>query len=241
MIGAIGQYAIGEHPIDLSTPDYFQELLKRPYFDIVYLIELEPYDASIQKTEDGFGCIGATPIGAIGFDYTGGTKTYYFSDRGYITGASDSPAHTNYLPATNNPFQFDVGVFNGDFSGRSGSFGAIRLLNGDGDLDYLIGLYWAGRSVKVYAGAPDFGRDQFVKVLMAFAIRLSTTKARLLLISRTMTGFLIRSLSKTFIAEMVGLTVVVILKVSQSLLLYGECKHITPCSGRCCKPDLSSP
>ena len=74
MIGAIGQYAIGEHPIDLSTPDYFQELLKRPYFDIVYLIELEPYDASIQKTEDGFGCIRATPIGAIGFDYTGSTK-----------------------------------------------------------------------------------------------------------------------------------------------------------------------
>ena len=217
MIGAIGQYAIGEHPIDLSTPDYFQELLKRPYFDIVYLIELEPYDASIQKTEDGFGCIGATPIGAIGFDYTGGTKHTISQTVDTSQVRLIAPAHTNYLPATNNPFQFDVGVFNGDFSGRSGSFGAIRLLNGDGDLDYLIGLYWAGRSVKVYAGAPDFRRDQFVKVLMAFAIRLSTTKARLLLISRTMTGFLIRSLSKTFIAEMVGLTVVVILKVSQSL------------------------
>jgi hypothetical protein len=50
--------------------------------------------------------------------YTGnGTeKTFYFSDRGYITGASDSPAHTNYLPRTNNPLQIDVSVFNGVFT-----------------------------------------------------------------------------------------------------------------------------
>lgn len=228
MIGAIGQYAIGEHPIDLSTPDYFQELLKRPYFDIVYLIELEPYDASIQKTEDGFGCIGATPIGAIGFDYTGGTKTYYFSDRGYITGASDSPAHTNYLPATNNPFQFDVGVFNGDFSGRSGSFGAIRLLNGDGDLDYLIGLYWAGRSVKVYAGAPDFRRDQFVKVFDGLCNSIEHHEGEIIINIQNNDRILDTEFIQNLYSGDGGLDGGSDLEGKPKPLLYGECKHITP-------------
>lgn len=159
----IGQYAIGQWGIDLLTPDYFKELLKRPSFDLVYLVELYPYDTSVINSVSGHAPVGVNPLGAWGFEFTGGVRTFYLSDRGYMTGASDSPAHTNYIPATTNPLQIDASVFNGSFSGKAGSFGAIRILNGDGDFDEMAGLYWAGRNVKVYAGAPDFTREQFVK------------------------------------------------------------------------------
>lgn len=160
----IAQYAIGQWGIDLSTPDYFQELLKRPSFDIIYLVEFEPYDDTTAFTASGNPPVAVNAIGAWGFSYMGGVRSVYFSDKGYMTNGSDTPAHTNYKPLTTNPLQIDVSVFNGVFSGRSGSFGAIRLLNGDGDLDDLTNMYWSGRNVKVYAGSKDFTRAQFVKV-----------------------------------------------------------------------------
>lgn len=160
----IAQYAIGQWGIDLSTPDYFSELLKRASFEIIYLIEFEPYDTSTAFSAVGNPPVSVNAIGAWGFDYFGGIRQIYFSDKGYITNASDTPAHTNYIPATTNPLQIDASVFNGVFSGRAGSFGAIRLLNGDGDFDDLLDMYWSGRSVKVFAGAADFTREQFVKV-----------------------------------------------------------------------------
>lgn len=228
MTYTIGEYAIGDFPIDLSTPDYFQELLKRPFFDLVYLIEVEPYDATLERTVTGFGCIGANPIGEMDFTYTGATQTYYFSDRGYITGASDTPAHTNYIPSTNNPFQFNVGVFNGDFSGRSGSFGAIRLLNGDGDLDYLTGLYWAGRSVKVYAGAPDFSRDQFVNVFDGLCNSIEHHEGEIIINIQNNDRILDTEFIQSLYSGDGGFNGGSDLEGKPKPLLYGECKHITP-------------
>ena len=224
----IGEYAIGDFPIDLSTPDYFQELLKRPFFDLVYLIEVEPYDATLERTVTGFGCIGANPIGEMDFTYTGATQTYYFSDRGYITGASDTPAHTNYIPSTNNPFQFNVGVFNGDFSGRGGSFGAIRILNGDGGLDYLTTLYWTGRSVKVFAGATDFSREQFVKVFDGLCNSIEHSEGEIIINIQNNDKILDTEFVQSLYGGTGGLDGGGDIEGTPKPLLYGECKRITP-------------
>lgn len=224
----IGQYAIGQWGIDLSTPDYFQELLNRPDFELVYLVEMTPYDSSITNYALGNPPVSVNAIGAWDFSYNGAEKTFYFSDRGYITGASDTPSHTNYLPRTNNPLQLDVNVFNGVFSGRSGSFGAIRILNGDGDFDDMTDLYWAGRSIKVYAGASDFTRDQFVKVFDGVCASIEFFEDEII--------FNIQNNEKTLESEFIqttyggtgGIDGGSDLAEKPKPLLYGECLHISP-------------
>lgn len=228
MTYTIGQYAIGQWGIDLSTPDYFQELLKRPDFELIYLIEMYPYNSSIVNSVMGSGPVGVNPVGAWDFEYSGGIQSIYFSDRGYITDESDTPAHTNYLPRTNNPFQFDVSVFNGEFTGKTGSFGAIRILNGDGDFDDLTDLYWSGRSVKVFAGSADFTREQFVKVFDGVCASIEHSEDELIIN--------IQNSEKTLESEFVqnkyggygGIDGGSDLAEKPKPLLYGECLHITP-------------
>ena len=135
---SICEYAIGQFEIDLSVPSALREVLKDPEAEFIYLIEAKPYNDQQENT-----IIGSPPLCSVAwgqFDYTvtGGLETVYVSDVGYYTNGGDTPAHTSYLPLTNNPFQFDASILSGDqFSGGSPSFGAIRILNGDDELDEL--------------------------------------------------------------------------------------------------------
>lgn len=168
MTGAIGQFAISETGLDLSTPDRFKQLLNEPEIDLVYLIEFSPYDSTVSNTVQGVG-ISTNAIGDFGFNYKGSVVTLRYSDVGFYTSPSDTPANTSYKPVTNNAFQFDISVFNGEFSGRPASFGAIRILNGDGDYDEILDYNWIGRNVKVLVGTKDFTYNQFVKVFDGIA------------------------------------------------------------------------
>ncbi len=225
---AIGQYAIGQWGIDLSTPDYFAELLKRPSFEIIYLIEFDPYDSSISSTVLGSPPVSVNAIGAWDFSYTGGVRSIYFSDKGYMTGESDSPIHTNYLPVTTNPLQIDASVFNGVFSGRAGSFGAIRLLNGDGDLDDLLEMYWSGRNVRVFAGSADFTRDKFVKVFDGLCDSIEHSEDEIIINIQNNEKILESEFTQTLYDGSGGLDGGSDLESKPKPLLYGEVLRISP-------------
>lgn len=145
-----------------ATINPFSNLLSGVDIELHYLIELEPFDELVTQVVSG------TPLSTIPlstlpqFTRRGGTRAIYLSDKGFYTRGSDSPAHTSYLPLVNNPFQFDVSILNGaEFRGGLPSVGAIRIKNGDGDLDALSGYFWSGRTVTVYAGGKAFARADY--------------------------------------------------------------------------------
>ncbi len=171
-IRSISEIAIGELPavLDASVPSPFAALLEDPEARIIYIIELYPYSEEKANTGSFPAPISSVAIGEFDFKYVGGVESIYISDAGYLTKPTDSPANTSYLPLTDNPFQFDVSILNGnEFRGGAPSFGSVRIKNGDKELDALMGYYWGGRSVKVYAGSPDFTRSQFVKIFDGLA------------------------------------------------------------------------
>lgn len=169
---AISELSIGELPsaLDASVPSPFAALLEDPEARIIYLIELYPYAPDKELTSSFPAPIATTAISEFDYTYTGGIETIYLSDAGYLTSPTDTPANRSYLPLTDNPFQFEVSILNGnEFRGGSPSFGAIRIQNGDKELDELLSYYWGGRAIKVFAGSPDFTRSQFVKVFDGLA------------------------------------------------------------------------
>lgn len=219
----IAQYSIGQWEIDLSTPDYFQELLKRPDFELVYLVELYPYNKDAVQFVAGMPPIGVNPITEWGFNYNGAIQTVYLSDRGYI-----DENHVNYKPRTDNAFQFDISVFNGEFTGRGLSFGAIRVLNGDGDYDFVTDYFWAGRNVKVFAGAPDFTRDQFVKVFDGLCANIEYSEDEIIINIQNNEKILENEFVQSLYDGTGGLNGGDDLFNKEKPLLYGEALRITP-------------
>lgn len=108
-----------------------QELVSNPYAAKSYIVILKPYD----------------------FD-TAGEITIYLSDRGYVSGPSESPANTYFDPRVMEALNFQRSMFGeGRLGGRSTpSFGQIVLANADGGLDDFAGYAWDNREVEVKVG-----------------------------------------------------------------------------------------
>jgi hypothetical protein len=100
-------------------------------------------------------------VGAL----SGGVETTrYLSTVGYVTGPSETPANTAYLPivvaAGSIQFTEQLGL---DGSGGM-SFGDIELYNVGGERDSWLADIWANRSVKVWIGDPRWPRADFIQV-----------------------------------------------------------------------------
>jgi hypothetical protein len=190
---------------------------------LVYLVELYPYDSETVTNVEGIAPVGFNPIGEWDFSYSGGIETIYLSDRGYI-----DENHINYKPRTDNAFQFDLSVFNGEFTGRGLSFGAIRILNGDGDFDALTNYFWAGRNVKVFAGAPDFTRDQFVKVFDGLCANIEYSEDEIIINIQNNEKILENEFVQTLYGGTGGLNGGDDIFNKEKPLLYGDALRITP-------------
>ncbi len=81
----------------------------------------------------------------------GGVETtHYLSTRGYVTGATDTPANTNYLPVIAGGVQLSEEL---SIDGAGGlSYGDIELYNLSGEIDAWLDYVWANRPVRVYLG-----------------------------------------------------------------------------------------
>lgn len=111
------------------TASTLAELVANPYAAKSYIVILQPYDGST-------------------------TTTVYLSDRGYVSGPSESPANTYFAPRVMEALNFQRSMFQtGKLGGQSiPSFGSIILSNADGDLDDFATYAWDNRDVEVKIG-----------------------------------------------------------------------------------------
>ena len=113
------------------TATTLAELVANPYAAKSYIVILKPYDLD-----------------------TSSETTIYLSDRGYVSGPSETPANTYFAPRVMEALNFQRAMFQaGRIGGQSiPSFGSIVLANADGDLDYFSEYAWDGRDVEVKIG-----------------------------------------------------------------------------------------
>jgi hypothetical protein len=80
-----------------------------------------------------------------------GTRSLYFSDVGFVTLPTDTPANTYWDRRIEAPLHVDMALFaNSEAAGRSEvTIGEIVLANDDGDLDVLADYDWDGRLIEV--------------------------------------------------------------------------------------------
>ena len=85
--------------------------------------------------------------------------TRYLSTRPYVTGASDTPANTAYLPRAANGIQYTESI--SLTSDASMTQGDIELNNQDGALDSWLLDVWAARPIQAFIGDPRWVRSDF--------------------------------------------------------------------------------
>lgn len=108
-----------------------QELVNNPYAAKSYIVILKPYDLDASAE-----------------------TSVYLSDRGYVSGPSESPANTYFAPRVIEALNFQRSMFSGsNIGGRSvPSFGQIVLANADGGIDEFAGYAWDNRDVEIKVG-----------------------------------------------------------------------------------------
>lgn len=172
-----GTLAIAEIPAELNqaTPDPFAVLQANPEAQLIYLIELYPYDTTQANVLGGMPPFGTLAIGEYDATYLGGLTLVCLSDAGFLTEPSDSVANKYYIAQVDNPFQFDVSILSGsEFGNANQSYGAIVVKNGDGLLDYLANYLWPYRRVVIKAGARNFRYSQFAIIFDGSANEFET-------------------------------------------------------------------
>jgi hypothetical protein len=104
-------------------------------------------------------------------DAAGTLTTFYVSEGGFVTGPSDTPAHTAFLPVVLDPGSIGIHAY-GD--GRTGGatrleIGEIVLANADGALDEWVNYSFDGRPVTIRSGVSGAYPSSFPAVLVATA------------------------------------------------------------------------
>lgn len=83
------------------------------------------------------------------------TVTYYFSSAGFVTGATDTPAHTAFHPRIQQPCLMRRDLFEKGqtFGAAQVGYGELVLVNIDGGLDGLVNLPMDGRRLVLRVGS----------------------------------------------------------------------------------------
>jgi hypothetical protein len=92
----------------------------------------------------------------------GSVETKYLSNRGYVTGPSDTPSNTVYSPIISGGISFKETLdISGGFSINSGD---IELKNTNGGLDGWEDYFWNKRPIKVFIGDVSWPREDFRQI-----------------------------------------------------------------------------
>lgn len=165
-IGSFGELAYGELPAeyDNSVANPFRTLLEDPEAQLMFLIELYPYDAAGESILSGEPAFGSAAFGEYDIVTSGAEQRIFLSDMGFITEPADDPDNQYFSPSVDNPLQFEASILQGDdFGSQIPSFGAITIKNGS-EFDTLETYYWKGRRIVVKAGSKDFSYADFATV-----------------------------------------------------------------------------
>jgi hypothetical protein len=101
--------------------------------------------------------------------------TRYLSNRGYVTGPSDTPANQPYTDGTISGGGTITEQLSLDGSGPGMSFGDIEIDNTDGTLDGWLSDVWTNRSVKMFVGDMRWARADFRLVFDGIAADLTSS------------------------------------------------------------------
>jgi len=102
----------------------------------------------------------------------GSVVTRYLSNRGYVTGPSDTPANTLYSPLVVGGIKYTQSLaLAGDVSL---SFGDIELNNIDGSLDSWLDDYWSNRQLKIFVGDVSWLRSDFRQIFNGITTGIDT-------------------------------------------------------------------
>lgn len=121
----------------------FDDLIADPVARRRYLVILEPYDPALETI-----------------------VPHYFSDDGFVTARTDTPADTYFDPRLLAALNFERQLFaGGQLSGRSvPGAGTLLLNNADGLLDPMTALAFDGRRVRVLLGGEGFVYSEFATI-----------------------------------------------------------------------------
>ncbi len=99
-------------------------------------------------------------IAEVAVKVSGSEITRYLSTTGYVSAPADTPANQLYTGRISGGVQFTRRL---DLQGAGGSisYGDIELDNEDGALDGWLNDIWAGRTINVYLGQPDWPKSSF--------------------------------------------------------------------------------
>lgn len=102
----------------------------------------------------------------------------YYSTHGFVSAPSDTPANQFYDARLASGYRFTRSLFqSGKLAGRTiPDAGEIRLINQDGELDYLQDFAWGGRRMRVWMGGPDFALSDYGLIVDATAQGISFQK-----------------------------------------------------------------
>lgn len=89
----------------------------------------------------------------------GSETTRYLSTGGYVTGASDTPANTAYLPIVSTGIRFSEQI--SLTNGANLSAGDIEINNLAGERDAWLEDIWVNRTIRAYIGDPRWVRSDF--------------------------------------------------------------------------------
>jgi len=90
---------------------------------------------------------------------SGADTTRYLSTTGYVTGGSDTPANTDYLPIISGGVSFTESL---DIEAKASlSFGNIELSNPSGEYDEWLNDVWVNRQIQVFIGDVRWARADF--------------------------------------------------------------------------------
>lgn len=157
----------------------------------------------------------------VGVQVNGVETTRYISDKGYVSGPSESPSNTFYNPLISGGVQFTESL---SLEGSTGfSYGTIELLNNSGDIDSWLDDVWTNRSIKIYIGDVTWPRADFYPIFDGVVSSVdspSRDKFTILLSDKSL------RLNTTLSEVKLGGTTTNSDKLIP--ILFGECHNITP-------------
>lgn len=183
-IETYAELSYGELPeeYDNSVANPFRALLNDPEAQLLYLIELYPYDPEAEFTLVGDPPFGSAAFGEADIDYNGGESPVYLSDVGFVTKPDDELPNIYFKALVDNPLQVEASVLSGDsFGNQAPSFGSIMIKNGDGELDDLERQFWPGRRIVVKTGSKEFAYSNFATVFSGVVNTIEATEGDLIL------------------------------------------------------------
>jgi len=103
----------------------------------------------------------------------GTDTTLYFSNRPYVTGPTDTPANTAYLPILKTAVSFTESL---NLEGTAAlNYGDISLNNYNGEYDEALQYVWVGRTIDIWIGDVKYTRDNFTKIFSGIVAEVASS------------------------------------------------------------------